>query len=87
MDPDPVCPERLDQDPVNIRPDPQPCSLLCLAFLVDDTKFSSAEQQHLLLIAYRRHQGFGFYLDPLDRCPNITDQLYKKQRMYMLLLN
>ena len=25
MDPDPVCPERLDPDPVNIRPDPQPC--------------------------------------------------------------
>ena len=24
MDPDPVCPERLDPDPVNIRPDPQP---------------------------------------------------------------
>ena len=23
-DPDPVCPERLDPDPVNIRPDPQP---------------------------------------------------------------
>ena len=26
MDPDPVCPERMDSDPVNIRPDPQPCS-------------------------------------------------------------
>ena len=25
IDPDPVCPERLDPDPVNIRPDPQPC--------------------------------------------------------------
>ena len=27
MDPDPVCPERLDpnSDPVNIRPDPKPC--------------------------------------------------------------
>ena len=26
-DPDPVCPERVDPDPdpVNIRPDPQPC--------------------------------------------------------------
>ena len=24
MDPDSVCPERLDPDPVNIRPDPQP---------------------------------------------------------------
>ena len=24
MDPDPICPERLDPDPVNIRPDPQP---------------------------------------------------------------
>ena len=23
MDPDPICPERLDTDPVNIRPDPQ----------------------------------------------------------------
>ena len=23
-DPDPVCPERLDPDPVNIRPDPKP---------------------------------------------------------------
>ena len=23
-DPDPFCPERLDPDPVNIRPDPQP---------------------------------------------------------------
>ena len=23
-DPDPVCPERLYPDPVNIRPDPQP---------------------------------------------------------------
>ena len=22
--PDPVCPERLDPDPVNIRPDPKP---------------------------------------------------------------
>ena len=32
-DPDPVCPERLDPDldpdPVNIRPDPQPCSIVC----------------------------------------------------------
>ena len=27
-DPDPVCPERLDPDPVNIRPDPQPCCWL-----------------------------------------------------------
>ena len=28
LDPDPVCPVRLDPDPdpVNIRPDPQPCS-------------------------------------------------------------
>ena len=28
LDPDPVCPERLDPDPdpVNIRPDPKPCS-------------------------------------------------------------
>ena len=25
MDPDPVCPERLDPDPVNIRPDTKPC--------------------------------------------------------------
>ena len=25
MDPDPVCPERLDPDPVNIRPDPKSC--------------------------------------------------------------
>ena len=27
LDPDPICPERLDPDPdpVNIRPDPQPC--------------------------------------------------------------
>ena len=27
LDPDPVCPERMDPDPdpVNIRPDPQPC--------------------------------------------------------------
>ena len=25
MDRDQVCPERLDPDPVNIRPDPQPC--------------------------------------------------------------
>ena len=25
MDPDPVCPERFDPDPVNIRPDPKPC--------------------------------------------------------------
>ena len=24
MDPDSVCPERLDPDPVNIRPDPKP---------------------------------------------------------------
>ena len=24
LDPDPVCPERLDLDPVNIRPDPIP---------------------------------------------------------------
>ena len=24
-DPEPVCPERLDPDPVNIRPDPNPC--------------------------------------------------------------
>ena len=24
MDPFPVCPERLDPDPVNIRPDPKP---------------------------------------------------------------
>ena len=24
MDPDPVCPERLDLDPVDIRPDPKP---------------------------------------------------------------
>ena len=39
MDPDPVCPERLDPDPVferldpdpvNIRPDPQPCSLISI---------------------------------------------------------
>ena len=30
MDPDPVCPERLDPDPdpVNIGPDPQPCAQL-----------------------------------------------------------
>ena len=26
MNPDPVCPKRLDPDPVNIRPDPKPCS-------------------------------------------------------------
>ena len=26
MDLDPVCPERYDPDPVNIRTDPQPCS-------------------------------------------------------------
>ena len=28
LDPDPVCPQRLDSDPdpVNIRPDPEPCS-------------------------------------------------------------
>ena len=26
LDPDPVCPERLDQDPVNIRPGPKPSS-------------------------------------------------------------
>ena len=25
IDPDPVCPERFDPDPVNIRPDPKPC--------------------------------------------------------------
>ena len=25
MDPDPVCPERLDPEPVNIRPYPKPC--------------------------------------------------------------
>ena len=25
LDPYPVCPERLDPDPVNIRPDSQPC--------------------------------------------------------------
>ena len=25
MDLDPVCPERLDPDPVNIRADPKPC--------------------------------------------------------------
>ena len=24
MDPDPVCPYRVDPDPVNIRPDPKP---------------------------------------------------------------
>ena len=24
MDPNPVCPERSDPDPVNIRPDPKP---------------------------------------------------------------
>ena len=24
IDQDPICPERLDQDPVNIRPDPKP---------------------------------------------------------------
>ena len=29
LDPDPVCPERLDQDPVNIRPDPKPCLKEC----------------------------------------------------------
>ena len=29
LDPDPVCPERLDPDPdpVNIRPDPKPCTV------------------------------------------------------------
>ena len=32
LDPDPVCPERLDPDPVDIRPDPK----LCLANLVSD---------------------------------------------------
>ena len=26
LDPDPVCYKRLDPDPVNIRPDPEPCS-------------------------------------------------------------
>ena len=25
LDPDPVCPQRLDPDAVNIRPDPKPC--------------------------------------------------------------
>ena len=30
LDPDPVCPERLDPDPVNIRPDPKPCCSLPL---------------------------------------------------------
>ena len=25
LDPDPVCPERLDPDPVNIKQDPRPC--------------------------------------------------------------
>ena len=25
-DPDPICPKRLDPDPVNIRPDPKHCS-------------------------------------------------------------
>ena len=25
LDPDPVCPERMDLDPVNIKPDPKPC--------------------------------------------------------------
>ena len=28
LDPDPVCPERLDPDPVAIRPDPKPCQSL-----------------------------------------------------------
>ena len=27
-DPDPVCPERSDPDPVNIRPDPRPCLIV-----------------------------------------------------------
>ena len=26
MNPDPVCPKRIDPDPVNIRPDPKPWS-------------------------------------------------------------
>ena len=26
LDSDPICPERLDPDPVNIRPDPKPCT-------------------------------------------------------------
>ena len=36
MDPDPVCPERLDTDPdpVNIRPDPKPWPWLLLMFLL-----------------------------------------------------
>ena len=32
MDPDPDCPERLDPDPVNIRPDPQHRLALSLSF-------------------------------------------------------
>ena len=38
MDPDPVCPNRLDPDPdpdpVNIRPDPQPCYCLYNSYLM-----------------------------------------------------
>ena len=38
-DPDPVCPERLDPDLVNIRSDPKPCPLVRLprAFLLVKT--------------------------------------------------
>ena len=35
MDPDPVCPERLDPDPVNIRPEPQPWTLLSSLLWID----------------------------------------------------
>ena len=43
-DPDPVCPERLDPDPVNIKPDPKP--MLYLPKYIVKARYSKSQANY-----------------------------------------